>query len=329
MTAHERTIKRSEYIDVEKTMVLERIADRHEASLKGYTQHLVSNFPNIRDYKSLVSYGSFQWTVHHTKEKEGYKLLREANAIALPNGANPCAPSSLARLYLETLYSERQRKAVGAQVRSISQKRPMPLFVQPAVFSEGVYIDTVSAWYSILQLVGWDCDYYPAGWLVSGRPTFDFPLPDNKLARNCLVSGALPTPKFQWTGTQFRERQMHNKFINLGLWAVIADTLHALAFEAVSCGACYVHTDGYIVPRNRAAELIERIRAYGLTARAKYEGSAVVMGFANWMVGEHKAANWGAYSNGTYTNLQWVDQDWLRQRLNHSRNSMVAKWGIS
>lgn len=321
----ERLIKSNDPLDIDRARVASAIQEQYIDNVKGFSLHKVDSFPNIRDYSHRVSWGVFQWTIHDQKTK----LLRAANAISLDGSPNVMSPSQLARLYLATVYSDRRLKAHTAQVKSISQWRPMPLFLQPKVFPEGCYVDTSSAWFSILKLVGWDVDYDPSRWLLGGRPPFDFPLPDNKIARNCIVTASLPTPSKEWTGSRFREVSMQNKFVNLGLWSLIADILHALAFEAIECGACYVHTDGYIVPRNRASELAERIESYGLKTKIKHEGMTVVMGWSNWKVGKHESANWGAYTSTVFSNLRYVDREWLKKRLQVARKSQIDKWAIT
>lgn len=110
----------------------------------------------------------------------------------------------------------------------------------------------------------------------------------------------------------------------MGLWAVIMDTLHAIASHARELEAAYVHTDGYILPERNANYLLEIIQSYGLYAGIKARGVGTVIGMGNWRVGEHQTMNYGknfALMGGVDYTYQ-TPREQLQRKLKHYQESL-------
>lgn len=256
--------------------VISKLQERHEKQ----DISVVDGFPMLYDVRDNVILGSFSWYWMNAKHKD---ILRP---FVLNFDGVLTTPSEVARTYLELKY--KKMRATGEQVREFQKSRSAPLFAKPHSFDEGVYIDVRSAYWQILQIVGWDADYYPNKWLGRGEPMDDFSYADIKLARNCLVTAGLPSDATFWRGQeqQFKRLATHNRTSNLGIWALTMDVLHGVAWDAVRAGAVYAHTDGYICHTSRLGAVMDAISDWGLEARIKKSGKIEVYGVGSYSVND-------------------------------------------
>lgn len=246
---------------------------------------VVRSFPLVFDQTESVMLGSFSWYYTQSKRKE---ILRPF-AYQFPKFLS--TPSELSRSYLELKYS-RQRATKG-QIANFKLPRSAPLYAQPIGFEEGAYIDIRSAYWQILQSVGWDADYNPGKWLGKKDGMEDFPFPDFKLSRNCLVTAGLPSEASYWDFNKqtFASVKTFNRFLNLGIWALTMDVLHCVAWDAIAAGACYVHTDGYICHASRVEAVQAAISSWGLESRIKNAGRTIIYGVGSYEVGSKVTKN--------------------------------------
>ena len=223
--------------------------------------------------------GSFSWYWMQSKRKE---LLRP---YALNFGNVLSTPSEIARTYLEHKYPK--LRTTSEQYQYFRVPISAPLYAKPHQFEEGVYIDIRAAYWQILQIVGWDADYNPTKWLGKGQPMDDFPYADIKLSRNCLITAGLPSEASFWDGAnrQYKRLPTHNRTANIGIWSLVNDILHGVAWDAIAAGAVYAHTDGFICSSARAGSVISSIREWGLEARIKKAGHAKVFGVGSYSFG--------------------------------------------
>lgn len=193
------------------------------------------------------------------------------------------SPTSHTRDYLRTCYTPKKSKT---SQREILQNRRMPLYSRPCVLLDASYVDITSAWFSILSIVGWDCEYWPGRWFGQGAAPVDFPLPSNKVARSALVSLARSSHVPVWRSGGTKLERMFNPIENPHIFAVIADVLNAIAHIAVSAFDCvYVATDGFILPTRKAGSFMEFIEQWGLNSRVKAYGNGFVFGPGSYYVG--------------------------------------------
>lgn len=266
--------------------------------------------PDVRTFTERAFVGTFSTTT--TRSKRRY-LLQDTLIKSLTDWGQ--TPSELARDYLDIAYP-RKLRATGEQCEAFSKPRSMPLYYAPYVTNDGVYVDVRSAFWSIMSVVGWDVDYMPGKYLSPGRAPYDFPLPNHKVARNCLVSAGLDNSVTVWTGNKFEETKPFNVHKNLGLWSCIADILHMIAVYAVKvCKARYVNTDGYIVPGFHAGDLIQYIQSIGLPYAIKDAGATMVTGVGSYRVGDTQTHNFSPEYSMPYSNLYPVENTAMMEKI--------------
>lgn len=250
-------------------------------------EHIIyAQFPDIREIDSRVYWGVFSWGIPAWKQR--YLLKQSTVRIHELESS----PGDITRDYLD-FYHPKHLHCIGAEARTYEQHKSAPLYYAPFTSHDATYIDIDSTYFSILKLIGWNINYLPGQWLIPGRAPLDFPLPTHKGARNYLVSIGLPRPMLVWTGHDFIEQTGKNVHINRGLWLAVMDILHSIASIAVTLGAKYVHTDGYILPSKNAPILMRAIRDFGLTSRILGEGETFVYGIGNYKVGDKQSKLFG------------------------------------
>lgn len=291
-------------------LALKEMNELHVLENEGYTTHVVSSFPNIRDLKERVSFGTFSWTLHKSK----LKLLNKSFVQDI--GVGPQTPSSIAREYLAVRYKHLKRRATLAQKMAIVAHRSAPLYFRPAHIQDAVYVDIVSTYWTLMLIGGWNVDYKPAGWIAPGRAPIDFPCPTFKLARNCLVSLGLSSANHTWNNGRFSSSYGKNPYINYGLWAFVQDTLHCLAVDALECGALYVHTDGYILPSENTSEFFARCSSWGIPVKVKARGNSWIMGVGNYKVGDYVVRRPKETYGRPFSNVELLPyREWLRRNV--------------
>lgn len=193
------------------------------------------------------------------------------------------SPTAHTRDYLMMCY--RRKPAKKAQ-HELLQDFSMPLYAQPGIFPDASYVDIRSAWYAILCLVGWDCDYWPGRWLGRGLPPDDFPLPDHKVARSAMVTLAKSSKIPIWKNGTLEYKKYYNTVENHHVFAVIASVLNCIAVVAIDHFGCkYVNADGFIIPQNRVDGFMEFIQSWGLSSRVKASGVCLIGGAGAYSFG--------------------------------------------
>lgn len=297
---------------------LESAANERRNLFKDY--RVFVRMPDIHLMQEPVRVGIFSWSLDKTKER----WLKANSLVNLGFGIQ--TPMDVVRDYLAWKFPHRLR-ASGAQVRAIKAHRAPPLYLKTGVLQHGVYVDIKSAYFSIVNTVGWNVDYSPDRWVIPGKPCYDYPLANDpsrlgKASRACLVSVGLNHHVHKWTGTKFTTVQARNHFTNYGLWAIAQDILHSIASVAISLGALYVHTDGYILPQGSDEILREYIAGWGLDTGTKGAGPTLVLGFGNFICGEFRTKRLRAILGRNYRYNYPVSAGWLQQQLSRrvSRN---------
>jgi len=260
---------------------------------------MVDEFPNPFSYTERISLGSFSWTTGKTKQRI---LLRSTAFDHLAAGV-PQTPPEIARDYLDYRYPKRLR-ASGEQANSLRMERSAPLYYKPFTCSRASYVDLQGAFWWIMSQLGWNVDYHPGKFLSPGRSPYDFPIPNHKLARNCMVTAGLANTLSVWTGHKMIEESPYNLHLNYGLWSAIMDVLHMIALAAVNLGAYYVSTDGFIISDRMLPEFLGYLSRFNAPYRIKAEGPTLVTGIGSYMVGETKTVHFRSAFDRPYTNLR-------------------------
>lgn len=257
--------------------IWDRIAEKSEAYVD---TEIVSAFPPLHHFSpDAVWVGSFSRTVPSKK----WRLF--AASAAITNGNQTATPPQLTRAYLDIRFPK-QLRARKQQLEFWSPRRVQPMYTEPGRYREDMaYLDLRSAYWSLVQTVGWDVDYFP-GIIARRNGVSDFPFGANRLARNSLVSLGLPS-----TGYLYKDGRLiavpHSWKVNIGLWTCIQDILHGIADDMIKrAGAVYVNTDGYIVPAHALDVAYGIADEWGLPLREKHRGRATVYGVGAYSIGE-------------------------------------------
>jgi hypothetical protein len=238
---------------------------------------------------------------------------------------------AIARDYLKIKYKIGPRTK-KEQYRLIREGQyPPPNVAIPSSYSEGVYIDIKAAYWNLMKIVGWHLDYYHGKWLSPGTAPADFPFPENKILRNCLVSAGIPGKILRYDpgskGDPFSQINPRSPLENLGLFRLITDILNLIASVSLEMGAIYVNTDGFIARNYQAAaEIIQLILDFGLTPSIKAEGGGGIKSSGAYKVGPTISEPYKMRFNDQEIkavrlpeNHKWLIkrfQFWARERIN-------------
>lgn len=280
-----------------------------QLAIRKYSYIPHSALPNITRFNEWCYVGSWSITQSASKKKN---VLRE---IAIERGEHLLTPSEIARFYVQGKFKDRAKRMRGEQAESILIDRSSPTFAEAGIWGLCSYVDIKAAYYSIISAVGWDVDYSPFRWIRYGRNITDFPLPQNKLARNCLLTVGLPTQLSIWTGKRYITRLAYNASLNLVLWALVQDVLHGVACDMRKVGCYYINTDGYIVPESKTHLAQEVIESWGLESSIKHSGLTTVWGVGSYSIGEHQTKTMGFKMKPYVDTLNYNDWQWLRVRV--------------
>lgn len=246
-----------------------------------------------------------------------YSVTQAPNRwLSQPDTVDLCglkqSPTEVSRDYLSFRFPRKLKRKL-TQIEAC-QPVPAPRLAMPGRYFDMVYVDIRAAYWSLVYGLGWDVDYWPQKWLARGESHEDFPLPGNRPARNYLVSISIADGLVLYLGGKLIKQQ-GNRFINWPLYRLVHDVLNALALEAARLGAVYVNTDGYILPARRAESLMSSVGEWGLAARVKEEGPAIVRGVGNYDIGTHKSRHPRWEMPRFHDSLRYEDTSWLRKRV--------------
>lgn len=294
--------------------ILERIRNKERETV------LVSRLPKWSELTLPVVLGSFSMF----EEKTKVRYLVERSCVEIDGVVT--TQTELAREYLNLKFPNRRKpRYLKEQWELLEEWPPVPLYANPTYWThnDGWYVDVKSAWWQIMNIVGWDVDYYPGEWVSTMRTNHDdFPFPDLKVARSALVSmgrpsvlrRAKPSPDFPYV--EIEETKTFNKFYNPSLWRFISDTLNGIAREAIDyAGVHYVNNDGFIcVGKESYERLIHVLDDWGLSYSIKGHGRGWVRATGCYQVGDARTMilRPRGYTHKV-TNLPWLE--WLKERV--------------
>jgi hypothetical protein len=273
---------------------------------------------------AIVTFGALSYFVQPIGDNP-YRVLIEHKAMELEPGVWVTA-NDVAKFYLKYKFEKLPLRARGSQLESCrTPKRYPPLLAKPGKF-DGVYLDIKSAYWSILQVTGWNVDYKRDRYIRWGESVADFPFPRWKLARNSLVSiGTMGEIRQFDTRTQkFASRKAGNVYKNIMLHALVMDVLNAIGVLAVAHGARYVNTDGFILPVEREAKFMQAASGFGLRITERYRGQSEIRSVGSYRVGDHVTGHWSHPTRFSKVQLP-CDLNWLQYRFGRkaSRTSFV------
>lgn len=214
----------------------------------------------------------------------------------------PFAMRELAGPYLRWLAREcggrTSRLGAGGNLSLLDIPAPLH-FAGGLHVGEWAYVDLVRAFWTIYRTMTYDCmvRVRDDGSVIVGHGGMDLSIRSDLLAGDAIARNAVIGIARIRRGRMIRGGRRvvvdgPGRWTSPGLWAVIASRLHYIARAAVDqFGAIYVATDGYIVPRDRAAALIAWIEGEGLSARVKVAGDGTVTGVGSWAIGDRRSGH--------------------------------------
>jgi len=290
------------------------LLERAKARALAWRAQVVKELPDPFTLQERAILGSYSYALQVSK----VRMLKEESLLSLGYGMKE-TPSTIARDYLLLSYG-RGPKVKHEQIELIKKSlKPFPIYAKPGPFEEGLYIDIRATFWEVINISGWDVDYWPGRWLAAGRPPHDFPFPDHKQARSCLVSVARPGMVVTYKPDgKFPLFSAGSPIINLSVSKLISDLLNSIASEAIDLGAVYANTDGYIAPSEKiAARICEMILDWGLEPRIKAEGPGAVKSAGAYRVGSVESVPYGV--RGGYEPVQKIYppkyKSWLKPRF--------------
>jgi hypothetical protein len=309
-------------IGVQHSLLL-MIEDRNERR-NGWTYIPVRQFPKLSELDSETYIGSWAWTQVRKKRR----WLKE-NVIT-DYGAGWVTPADIARDYLRVKFNGKRLRCNKYQYKAlVKNRKSQPLLAKPCTLDNAVYLDLQSAYWQLLMVGGWDIDYMPSGFLAVRSDVADFPFPQNKLARNSLVSMGLPSSVTVWIPDKGLTRRSTGKSnVNLVLWGFVQDVLHTFASDMINkAGAVYVNTDGYIISMDKLETAMRIADEWGLVLRMKERGRATIRGVGDYDIGGHISKRPRKVAR-PHKYIEPIERDWLCERVKHfsHRIDLNAKW---
>lgn len=291
--------------DIQNERYLERITKRlsHTFLVEEFTP------PKPEDYVIL---GSLSQTWRNITRRE----IRQGRADVV--GDKVDAPTAHSRDYL--LYCYPRRPCKKEQRIALLQKH-MPIYVDPCILHDACYVDIKSAWWKIINAVGWDCEYWPGRWLGKGTPPADFPLPTNKVARSALVTIGISSRLPIWHNNVIHYEKVYNRSENLHLWGIVADLLQSIARIGIDqYMAAYVQTDGYIMPQSNAVPFSNFLKSVGLESHIKWKGDVLIVGAGCYISSNHATFRRGRF--GKLDNIdRTIDAGWVLNKYIYCNSS--------
>jgi hypothetical protein len=284
----------------------------HRRRERFHTVELV-RLPELRTLQEPTILGTYSFV----KQISQTRLLKAPDCVRLDGCIE--SPSAVARDFLSWKY----RKGPRVKHTQIQRLRggflAPPSFAKPCSFEHGFYIDIRSTYWSIMNTVSWKVDYWPGKWVgLQAEPPVDFPFPDHKISRNCLVSAGLSHGIQRYVpGDKSTVESITpgNPLANLSLFRLICDILNAIGFEAQERGAVYVNNDGYIATSSTIArEICQIVFDWGLEPRIKYEGPGWVRAIGSYKVGNHKTRR-EMIAQKTTRLREPAGASWLQKRI--------------
>lgn len=230
-------------------------------------------------------------------------------------GGGYCTEMDIARDYLTVRYGGKRRRITTSQYNLFRSEKPSPpLYASPCEIENALYLDIKSAYWQIIQRVGWDVDYNRDRYMLKRSDNSDFPFPNYKLARNAMVSitrSSSIATYYPNTGGII-SRKVKNNFMNDSLWFVVMDVLNGVANDMIKIGAKYVHTDGYIIDSSLLEAAQNVFDSWKLEYAIKNTGKATIYRVARYDIGEKRA---GTKNNARHAMSKVYPVSYLTKQL--------------
>lgn len=199
-------------------------------------------------------------------------------------------PGEVARIELEREFPYVKR--IGWPRKSIALfDWRWPLLFYGGYKGEGSYIDLVGAYHQIYRRLWIDCGF-PRGRGLLPLRDVAIRVAEWKLARNSVVGVIRSRSSAGYRGNTRYQLSIGNKFLSPHLWATVQGILNEIAFQAISFGAIYINTDGYIFPYpSKVKEFEKWLIDFGLEYRV-ISGTTNIVAWGIYKVGSKQTNNY-------------------------------------
>jgi hypothetical protein len=287
------------------------IRERYRIGLErvnGYTVNIVNAFPNITTMGKGTICGMMNWT--DKKNKQMYML----KDCVLSQFGFPQTVSQITGDYVKVLHNRLRAKREAIAI--YDQALPPPIYMQPCIIRDGVYLDLSAAFPTIYRASGLNCDYWPGRYLMLGDHCEDFPLKDHKVARSSVVMMGWSASWSVWDGTKLNS--ITKKGSNRGLYRLVMDVLNGLAVDMfANVPIRYAYTDGYILPYSSLERATAIVESWGFKWKIKARGYTQIDNVNSYTCGDTTTKPFGKVARGkTWSNFASLPQNhWLRDRI--------------
>ncbi|KKM92184.1 hypothetical protein LCGC14_1221030 [marine sediment metagenome] len=199
-------------------------------------------------------------------------------------------PGEAARTELKRAFPDLERVGWNGPHISLFDAR-VPLYYEGPTVGEYTYIDLKAAYWQLYRRLWLDVAY-PCG--VYGK----YPLAgvaerlkDWKAARNALVGLVRSREVVGVKGTHRYTLATRNNFLSPCLWATVMSLLHWVAYEALSYGAVYINTDGYIFPTSKLQQLdgfMQFLIDREINFEIRTSGKGEIVSWNNYQIGKFR-----------------------------------------
>lgn len=195
-------------------------------------------------------------------------------------------PGEAARNELKRAFPDLKRVGWNKHHISLFDKR-VPLHYSGPATGDMMYIDLDGAYHQIYRRLWldtpWPCGYYgryPMKNVADG-------LKEWKAARNAVIGICRSRSVVGIKGSKRYNLSVKNDYLSPKLWASVQDLLHLVAGVALSCGAIYINTDGYVFPDSQADNpiwFIEWLTKMDFAFSIRDTGPGEILGWNNYRI---------------------------------------------
>lgn len=177
-----------------------------------------------------------------------------------------------------------------------------PMFYRGQYYGELFYADICGAYHSIYRHLTIDCVWPRGIGEFPLRPVADR-LAIWKVARNSLIGVTRSHLMTGVKGHYVKDVKFHNPYFNPALWRTVQAVLHDIATLAISNGAIYIATDGYIFRQARAYDRFTRVLEDIGFELHKGSGDGSIQGWGNYNINGFKSTKRSNQSFGRLDNI--------------------------
>lgn len=164
-----------------------------------------------------------------------------------------------------------------------------PMLAYPGIYEAMAHVDIVSAYFSVLSLVGLHPNVIWGKTLGVGSRLDSYPFLDNKTVRNSLYGTAFNPRLHYLTRGKIKTVRPEKKVSNPHMVQVVQVVMHSIARYARNLGAVYWYTDGGILPKVKLDQFLTWVTCtFGLTVKVKSTGTMTVYNPGQYQTPNHE-----------------------------------------